>query len=587
MRLSKKISLAALLILIIWGCNTFEWDLKKKPQFVRFEIISIQDTSLVIDYEIESTESPVSEIKCLVYTDTTSDAILMAPLQNTEGLATISPLNGTSGYFIRIECKNNVGKSLSDFSYFETLSGPPGSPDIETLGFSQVSYTSAQITGNVVNPGASNVTSRGFKYSTSSNMNNTTSVSNGSGPGNFSCNLTSLTPETNYYYQAFATNSSGTSYGEIVSFETLNGNPNVETLNYSQVSYTSAQITGNVSSSGATNVTSRGFKYSNSPNMNNHSTVYSGSGTGNFSFNLSNLTSSSSYYFQAFATNSSGTSFGEILSFETLNGNPNVETLNYSQVSYTSAQITGSVTNSGASNVTSRGFNYSTSSNMNNNSVVYSGSGTGNYSYNLTNLTPGSNYYYQAFATNSSGTSVGEIVSFQTENVPNINLGDYYQGGIVGYIYQPGDPHYIANEVHGIIVSEDEQVGYGGGFNEGGKYSPSIGTYYGANSYGLENPESNTNILVSSIGGGAYAAKICSDLVLNGYSDWYLPTVEECQIVDQLWYLNNLSFDSGLNHWTSTEINATKAYQFDFIYGAIINYENKNTNGWVRAFRRF
>jgi hypothetical protein len=40
--------------------------------------------------------------------------------------------------------------------------------------------------------------------------------------------------------------------------------------------------------------------------------------------------------------------------------------------------------------------------------------GTGTYSCNLTNLTPGTTYYVQAYATNSAGTSYGSETSFQT-----------------------------------------------------------------------------------------------------------------------------------------------------------------------------
>ena len=41
----KKLTFSLFLFLLFCGCNTFEWDLKKKPNFIRFEINSIQDTS--------------------------------------------------------------------------------------------------------------------------------------------------------------------------------------------------------------------------------------------------------------------------------------------------------------------------------------------------------------------------------------------------------------------------------------------------------------------------------------------------------------------------------------------------------------
>ena len=33
-----------------------------------------------------------------------------------------------------------------------------------------------------------------------------------------------------------------------------------------------------------------------------------------------------------------------------------------------------------------------------------------------------------------------------------ISVNDFYQGGIVGYIFQPGQPRYVSGETHGIII---------------------------------------------------------------------------------------------------------------------------------------
>jgi len=76
-------------------------------------------------------------------------------------------------------------------------------------------YTSGAVAlnGNVTSSNGFAVTSRGFVYNTKGNP--TKSDSNvllGSGTGTFSSSLTTLNPGT-YYFRAFATNSSGTSYG--------------------------------------------------------------------------------------------------------------------------------------------------------------------------------------------------------------------------------------------------------------------------------------------------------------------------------------------------------------------------------------
>jgi Protein of unknown function (DUF1566) len=72
----------------------------------------------------------------------------------------------------------------------------------------------------------------------------------------------------------------------------------------------------------------------------------------------------------------------------------------------------------------------------------------------------------------------------------------------------------------------------------------------------------NTNSIVSIQGAGNYAAKLCADLVLNGYSDWYLPSKDE---------LNELFNSRGLNYglvwefyWSSTQDDSNYSWGQDF-----------------------
>jgi hypothetical protein len=96
-------------------------------------------------------------------------------------------------------------------------------PHVTTGNISNVSFSSAQGGGIVIDDGGSAITNRGVCFSknvlpaigTSSSMFVTV------GMGFFSCNLIDLQPGTTYYLRAFAINSLGIGYGNQVSFTTL------------------------------------------------------------------------------------------------------------------------------------------------------------------------------------------------------------------------------------------------------------------------------------------------------------------------------------------------------------------------------
>ena len=118
-------------------------------------------------------------------------------------------------------------------AYGEEVSFTTKTKTVATITTSQatnVSYTSATIGGNVTDDGGANVTERGICYSRSANPTTADSkVSNGTGLGEFTCNLTDLQDGVTYYARAYAINDVGVAYGEEVSFtNSTNGHEYVD-----------------------------------------------------------------------------------------------------------------------------------------------------------------------------------------------------------------------------------------------------------------------------------------------------------------------------------------------------------------------
>jgi hypothetical protein len=142
-------------------------------------------------------------------------------------------------------------------------------PSVTTSNSSGNTSTTAYFNGNVTNDNGATVTSRGFKWGTTSNP--TTNINVGSGTGTFSTNQTGLTPGQTYYFKAWATNSQGTTNGTVKSVVT-NGPPVVgysvdNVIPLGQVSQSAAgdgviTINFKVSDVQSNNVTLNTFEYS-------------------------------------------------------------------------------------------------------------------------------------------------------------------------------------------------------------------------------------------------------------------------------------------------------------------------------------
>jgi len=99
--------------------------------------------------------------------------------------------------------------------------------------------------------------------------------------------------------------------------------------------------------------------------------------------------------------------------------------------------------------------------------------------------------------------------------------------------------------------------------------------------------QTNTTNIVDVLGTGDYAAKSTADLIYGGYDDWFLPSLQELDLMH-----TNLSkqyiggFSWGL-YWSSSESDADSAWVVTFGTGDMYDFVSKNQDIKVRAIRAF
>ena len=339
--------------------------------------------------------------------------------------ANITGLTTNRTYYVRAYATNSAGTAYGNEVSFTSS---PKFPTVTTKFVTNIGQNAATCGGNVTSNGGAALIARGVCWSTSPNPTiDDSHTTDGTVTGGFTSNLTGLTANTTYYVRAYATNSAGTAYGDERVFTTLSSLPVVTTSAVTNIAQTTATCGGNVTSEGGASVTARGVCWSTSPNPTiggSHTT--NGTGTGSFTSSITGLTSGTTYYVRAYATNSNGTAYGEEKSFTTTAATPTVTTNTVSNVTTTTATCGGNVTSDGGASVTARGVCWATTQNPTvSGSHTTNGTGTGSFTSSISGLSKGTTYYVRAYATNSKGTSYGEQKTFTTStSVPTVTTND-------------------------------------------------------------------------------------------------------------------------------------------------------------------
>ena len=179
-------------------------------------------------------------------------------------------------------------------------------------------------------------------------------------------------------------------------------------------------------------------------------------------------------------------------------------------------------------------------------------------------------------------TGAGTVASpyvVSTTNPCGLAIGQTYQGGIIFYLDASG--------CHGLISARTDQS------TSARWYHGSYVTTY-AYGYGLFEGKYNTEMIASyQDGDETCAGGICRDLSLGGYTDWYLPSIEELNKMYQnigqgnALGLGNVGGFANKYYWSSSEGSINTAWRFPFFSYGLLVHGAKEYPHYVRAVRAF
>lgn len=177
--------------------------------------------------------------------------------------------------------------------------------------------------------------------------------------------------------------------------------------------------------------------------------------------------------------------------------------------------------------------------------------------------------------------SVGKIsnIGWVFEKITtDFKVGTEYGGGIIAYLGNEGD------FVNGMIVAPVDASTTN---HKWGCWGTLIGTLPDMGTGSI-----NTDAIVGGCSEEGIAAKICNDLSLNGYTDWFLPSRDELTEIR----LNKSEIDANIIessfYNTSSEASGHLGNAYEHAWGirfddGFTGVGSKNNNRRVRAVRGF
>ena len=222
----------------------------------------------------------------------------------------LTDLTPMTAYTCQAFASNEAGRGYSSKFSFTTENDTV--PRVKTWYVREVTYCTALASGQVLGNGGQTVEECGLCYGTELKPTiEGMHVVAGSGIGSFDCQLTDLSPETQYWVRAYAVCTKGVYYGEQLEFETKPLPMEVRTISVLDVTASRLRAEGEVIRDGGSEVTECGFCWGteHNPTIEGLHTKAS-TGLGNFGCYFSGLERGQTNYVRAYAINAEGVTYG-------------------------------------------------------------------------------------------------------------------------------------------------------------------------------------------------------------------------------------------------------------------------------------
>lgn len=306
----------------------------------------------------------------------------------------------------------------------------PGATDLDvnTGAPTSVTATSATIVGYLQSLGSYRSAYVWFEWGPTVSYGQTTPMQTLYAAGAFSATLQNLNPGTTYNYRAMAVPavSGGTTVHGLNGTFTTTYAPGIKvsTGTASNIGPDSATLNGILTSMGINSRVTVWFEYGTDTTLGSSTAQQILDMPGSFSYNIRGLHPGITYYYRAAASAAGNNFYGSYSTFQLTAPSPvTLYTNPASSISSNTATLNANVGSMGSVRALRIYFNYGKGNQLSTTTPAQTITSPGSVSYQLTDLTAGTEYSFQAVAETSEGGKIyGGIESFTTVSTSRISV---------------------------------------------------------------------------------------------------------------------------------------------------------------------